>query len=518
CDEDGPPCKPCAALDIACTFDRVSRRRGPPNRHAEALKKRRLDPPGPSGQSTPTSPTHAAHTLASFAQQQVLSAESICPMPLLQLLVDDYFTYVHPLIPIPHEPSFREALQRREDLNNLTFLALLASMIGTLVASFPRKPRLHLKAQHKGNMFPNSMSLIERCHRITVEARGPGYLLKELSVYDAVISYLQGLTAANIFNFRQSNLYFGECLNISRSLGLHRQHNKHTPAGPLAPHIGVPPDASDAKIDYISEEMGRRLFWVMFVGVRTMQILGGSFGELFIPPSTPSEPYPPLPTEVDDDYIYPSHILPQPPGFISELVGFNANVRVFCSCNSLFAIELAFGVNEIFDWKKQNGVLDGCLRAVKSCFDEVPRELMLRSGSRTGEFGSSLYSQDQEYEHPEYPTTHSTTLHTGQESEESPSERRRLQCEIQKANIYASQLSTRSCIVEKYWNLRDACAARQSPNTSTVTSPDEAANGLGYGIQPSAVSDPTDQKMAMERENIVKELVAVLGMISQANM
>lgn len=435
-------------------------------------------------------------------------------MPLLLLLVDDYFTYIHPLIPIPHEPSFREALQGREDLTNLTFLALLASMIGAVVASFPRKPRLHLKSQHKENMFPNSMSLVERCHRIAVEARGPGYLFKDLSVYDAVISYLQGLTAAYTFNLRQANLYFGECLNISRSLDLHSPYSSRAPTEPLAPHMGVPPGASDAKIDYITQEMGRRLFWVIFVSVRTMQILGASFGELFVPPSTPTEPYPPLPTEVDDAYIYPSHVLSQPPGLISELVGFNVNVRVFCSYNSLSATEMAFGINEIFDWEKQKALLEECLRAVKVALNEVPRELMLRSGSRISQYDFNLNGQGV----LGYSTTHSVTPYLEHQSgESSSSERRRLQHAIQKTNIYASQLSVRSHIVEKYWNLRERVILR-SLNTPTVNSPEKTADGLGYALQHSDALDITDQSMAAERENIVKELMAVLGMISQVNM
>ncbi|KFY09680.1 hypothetical protein V492_05386, partial [Pseudogymnoascus sp. VKM F-4246] len=80
CDEEGPPCRACAALEIPCTFERPSRRRGPPNRHAESIKRRRLEEGSPSGQfatSSPTSPSNVAATLASFSSHAVLSAESI---------------------------------------------------------------------------------------------------------------------------------------------------------------------------------------------------------------------------------------------------------------------------------------------------------------------------------------------------------------------------------------------------------------------------------------------------------
>src|SRR6202012_340525 len=115
-----------------------------------------------------------AATLASFSSHAVLSAESICPINTLELLIDDFFTYIHPLCPFPHEPSFREAWERREDLSNNSFLALLASMMAALVASFPRKPRLHLKAQKKEKQFPNHMALVNRCQKVCTTARGAG--------------------------------------------------------------------------------------------------------------------------------------------------------------------------------------------------------------------------------------------------------------------------------------------------------------------------------------------------------
>ena len=85
CDEAGPPCKACAALDIPCTFDRPSRRRGPPNRHAEAVKRRRLDEERGSPQlPAPSSPTHAAQALAALSSHPAtassVSTEAILPI------------------------------------------------------------------------------------------------------------------------------------------------------------------------------------------------------------------------------------------------------------------------------------------------------------------------------------------------------------------------------------------------------------------------------------------------------
>ncbi|TAQ84213.1 hypothetical protein B7494_g7469 [Chlorociboria aeruginascens] len=521
CDEAGPPCRACSALDIPCTFERPSRRRGPPNRHAEAIKKRRLDDsPGAGSFSSPTSPNNVAATLASFSSHAVLSAESICPFSTLELLVDDFFTYIHPLAPFPHEPSFRAAFKHREDVHNPAFLALLASMVGSLVASFPRKPRLHLKAQHREHLFPNSISLVERCHRVAVEARGTGYLDKELSVYDAATSYFLGLAGAYTFNWRQCRLYFGETLNIARVLGAHKlQDTGGLTVGALPTAFGAEDGGVEAKvepIDYIRQEIGRRVFWIM-----SMQQLGATFGELLIPPPTPNEPYPPLPMEVDDEYIYVDHVDSQPPGIISKLTGFNLGIQIYMTCTPLATIEMAYGIDEVFDWNRQKIILEECLSSVKRVLDIAPRELMLQTGSQPGIFAPS----DRQYYPPpmlDYPSvqSHGNDTRLWLQSQENVDTRRQLQYEIQKANIYASQLGTRSYIVEKYWNLQDAYNRIKANSVGTpIISPGVLTSGLDEVLEKGARrNDGIETNVASERESIVKDLLQVLGSISQVNM
>ena len=313
----------------------------------------------PHMSSSPSSPTHAAQTLAALSTHPSapqLSAEAICPIETLDLLIDDFFTYIHPLCPFPHEPSFREAWKRREDLSNKSFLALLASMIGALVSSFPRKPRLHLKAARKENMFPNHMSLVHRCQQVCALARGPGYLESDnLSVYDAATSYFLGLMGLYTFRYRLGRLYFGECLTIIRTLSLHKAKDlSYTQLGVLPALVGSHnanhDGPRDQPADNITVEMGRRIFWTVFVGVKTFQQLGASFSELVIPPATPSEPYPPLPAEIDDFCIYPTHNEPQPPGLVPMMAGFNANVKVYRSYDPLATMELAWGIDAVVDW------------------------------------------------------------------------------------------------------------------------------------------------------------------------
>ncbi|KAI8939110.1 hypothetical protein NX059_004945 [Plenodomus lindquistii] len=521
CDEAGPPCRACVALEIPCTFERPSRRRGPPNRHAEAIKKRRLNDSDPhSGASSPQSPTNAAHALAQLQSSHPaqLSAEAICPLPTMNALIDDFFTYIHPLCPFPHEPSFREAWDRREDFSNPSFLALLASMIAALVSSFPRKPRLHLKTQTR-HEYPSHLSLVDKCREVCAQARGPGYLDRpSLNVYDACTSYFLGLTGAYVFQWRQLRLYFAECLTIIRSLGLHKAESQgYTYLGnvPSAWGSNGPnyDGSRDFKLDHITEQIGRRVFWTTFVGVRSMQQLGASFGELTIAPATPAEPLPPLPLEVDDVHIFPTEIQPQRPGTISLMTGFNLNVRVYLSYSTLATAEMAFGIDEVFDWDRQQRIFEQSLLRCRQVLETIPEALKVQS-KPTREAGPAQARQPYFPPMPEYSDMRDPALNNFDNPEVVDFRR----YEIQKANIYGSHLSTRSFLVEKYFiqlekyrNLQKQGALLSSPNVLAV--------GLDK-LLPSAgtEAEQLEQLMSEEREQVVKDLLMVLGSIDMVNM
>lgn len=285
CDESGPPCKPCADLNVECTFQRQMKRRGPPNKHAEAAraaKRPRADgssdpvanllplSPQQDGQSTlqpalqPALPPALPPALQP-ALQPALDAEAIAPWPVLELLVDDFFTYIHPLIPFPHQPTFRQAFVERADRSSRKFLALLASMIGVLVASFPRSARSHLKAQHSTNLFPTSITMIDRCRDVALEARGSLFMAsEEMTVEDAATSYFLGLSAAYTLRWKPCKRFMAETMTFVREVSVHRQRDSVLEAD-ITSSFGVP---TNKPIDHIKDQMTKRIFWVIVAGVR----------------------------------------------------------------------------------------------------------------------------------------------------------------------------------------------------------------------------------------------------------
>jgi hypothetical protein len=485
------------------------KRRGPPNKHAEAAKAAKR--PRLESTSSPT-PQHAAQALVSIADHDETTpfdAETIAPIPVLTLLVDDFFTYIHPLMPFPHEPTFRQDFEERADRTSREFLALLASMIGVLVASFPRSAQLHLKASHSTNRFPTAITMIDRCRMVAMEARGAAYMAKEeMSVDDAATSYFLGLAAAYTLQWNQCKRFMAETMTFCRELSMQRR----TDAASLP--ANVPPElaaalaaAANRPINHIKDQIGKRIFWVMVAGLRSMTQLGASINEIPLPPPTNQEPYPDLPMEVDDEYIFADHIRPQPEGVMPLITGFNHNIDIYMAMNELVGVDMCYGIT-FFEWSAQKTMLSNALQTTKSTLAQLPPELQVKiDPGKLEEGGESPDTSGLQYYPPAFPATQppNDVRYT---LAEDPQRRRNLQFEIQKANIYASQLATRSYFVERYLNLRDA-------HPSQANFAENAENGTkGDG----GSKDEIDTMVYNERELIVQNLLTVLSSITQRNM
>lgn len=534
CDDQNVPCRPCRELGVDCTNERPTKRRGPPNKHAvaaKAAKRARVDVDiGPSSSiaSYPISPTPqtAAKTLmniSSDAPTTSLDAEAIAPIPVLELLVDDFFTYIHPLAPFPHEPTFRQSFANREDRHRPEFLGLLASMICALVASFPRSAREHLKAQHSTHLFPRAIVMMEKCRDIALASRGSRWVLKQpKTLDDAATSYFLGLGTGYSHHWNVSRSFMSETLTIIRELGFSRP--KHPGELPTFGNDTHSPDP--LPFNHVKDQIGTRIFWCLLLGVRSFSQLGPGQADVVIAPSTPSLPYPAYPENVDDICVQAHEIIHQPENAVTLLTGYRFAIDIYTTMNGVVSLELAYGMSTL-PWSDQRLLLRDGLLAAKSVIDNLPPELQLHP-SPTSEAANPLAALDDsgmQYAPPAWPASQPAhdvrnviKLH--------PHRRRQLQYEIQKANIFVSQLATRSYFVEMYFNLRDVYLAEQQQHDGT--------NGLDVKVsvenpsgEDSLAGDPNDKDpedkqilafMSSERELIVQNLLTVLGSISQRNL
>ena len=425
---------------------------------------------------------------------EILDGELVAPWPVMELLVDDFFTYIHPLVPFPHEPTFRQAFANRMDRVSREFLALLASMIGILVASFPRSARAHLKSTHSTNLFPTSLTMIERCRHVALIARGSVFMAKhEMTADDAATSYFLGVAAAYALQERLCNRFMAETMIFCREVMSSRQDFA----------VSLKDEPAKKPTNHIQDQMSKRIFWVIVAGVRSMTQLGWSINELPLPPPTAQEPYPDQPLEVDDEFIYADHILPQPEGILPLIAGFNRNIRVYTTMNELVGVDMCYGIG-FFDWSAQKNILFNGLTAAKGSTEGLPVELQVRIEQGQIQDPLGFEKSDLQYYPPSFPLAQpaNDVRHT---FSQHPMRRRQLQFEIQKANIHVSQLATRSYFVERYLNLRDAHRSQYG----------YAENQQGGEHQDK---DDRDSQVAQERELIVQNLLTVLASINQRNI
>lgn len=269
CDDTVRPCKPCSDLGVECTYNRETKRRGPPNKHAEAAKaaKRARHEllPSNNGFVVAPAPSNNIKVTHSLSPEGLTDVEIIAPMPVLELLIDDFFTYIHPLAPFPHEPTFRQSFANREDRTRPEFLGLIASMICALASSFPRSAREHLKAKHSTHLFPRAIVLIEKCRDIALKARGDRWQLKQpKTLDDATTSYFLGLASGYTHQWNTYQHFMSETLTLIQELGFKRpKHHGELPTFGNDPYSPEP-----RPFNHVKDQIGKRIFWCLLLGIR----------------------------------------------------------------------------------------------------------------------------------------------------------------------------------------------------------------------------------------------------------
>lgn len=254
--------------------------------------------------------------------------------------------------------------------------------------------------------------------------------------------------------------------------------------------------------------------------------------DVIIPPATPNAPHPDLPREVDDAYILPDRILPQPEGTISVLTGFVKCIQIYQTMDDLVRIELSHGISAC-TWEQQKQCLHNSLVKVKSIEQYLPPVLKLDMSNHAPQNvpfsppvqdssnGISAY----QYVPPAYPNTqpNNDVRHL---VAANGAEKRYLQNEIQKANTYASLLSTRSHFVERYLSLRDIYrnnkraeqARAAEPSIIYRTASDTSSSLAAAAMRAVAERDEIDDMFLAEREEVVHNFFTVVTSIEQRNM
>jgi hypothetical protein len=183
------------------------------------------------------------------------------------------------------------------------------------------------------------------------------------------------------------------------------------------------------------------------------------------------------------------------------------------SYSSLATAEMAFGIDEIFDWERQQRIFEQSLQRCRTILDSIPEVLRVQAGPGRD---AGFPQQRQPYypPMPEFSGLRDPAL--GNDNGPEPQDARRY--EIQKANVYASHLATRSYLVEKYF-LQLEKYNKIMAQADLHSSPVGLAAGLDRIASASTVNiEALEKTMSDEREQVVKDLLVVLGSIDMVNM
>lgn len=259
--------------------------------------------------------------------------------------------------------------------------------------------------------------------------------------------------------------------------------------------------------------------------------MGASTRDLILPPATHSSSYPDYPREVDDAYILADRILPQPEDTVSTITGLVKCAQAYRTMDDLVRIDLSHGI-AAYPWEQQKQYLHNALMKVKEIPRTLPPELTIDmhqlSPNKLTFPRSSPDSNNAVYKYvpPAYPNIqpHHDVRHLFAADE---SKKRTVQYEIQKANIYASLVATRSYYVERYLSLRDIhfantrakAQADAAGNIVYRTAADVSSSTLAAAaVQAAADNDGIDSMFLDEREEVVQNLFSVLMALDQVNM
>ncbi|KAL4767000.1 hypothetical protein BDW60DRAFT_227090 [Aspergillus nidulans var. acristatus] len=120
---DGEVCDGCRFLGVPCTANRPRRKRGPPNR---------IESPQLSPATTPFSPS------SDSGRSSATILSHLAPSPLINTVLDDWFTHVHPLAPVLHQRHFFTRFADSSS-NDAVFTGLVISVLAATAATLRRK-------------------------------------------------------------------------------------------------------------------------------------------------------------------------------------------------------------------------------------------------------------------------------------------------------------------------------------------------------------------------------------------
>ena len=258
--------------------------------------------------------------MTNIAKQNAAGVAVLGNVDIVTALLDEYFVYVHPLVPIPHEPSFRAMSTRRADLHDPSFVGLVAAMLEVLTAAYPA--RVRIRFQNSSNRFSDAgdqsfsaLDYAKHCRSMALHGLQSGFQdQRPFSTYDVMINYLLGLACMHEGNVIGSRFYLSDCQKLLT--------------------ISIFGDVDD----FVDAEQRRRTAWALTLTANDLQQAGYRCDALVSSVDASAETAD-LPSPNDDELITASGESEVPQNYVSRHWNFYTAARLHDTFANLAKLE-----------------------------------------------------------------------------------------------------------------------------------------------------------------------------------
>lgn len=165
------------------------------------------------------------------------------PRTTFQIVIDDYISFVYPVIPVVHVPSFQQRLSTQDHEHDPAFLRLCLSICAVTVSSIPRKI-----SRFGFGHYEDSRQLVSRAYLLVMSSRftsSPTWA-DSPSMDTLLSSYL--LACASHYTDKPSRawLLMNESLQTCRNLNIWNREGYQD-------------------LSLMDAEISKRMFWLLYI-------------------------------------------------------------------------------------------------------------------------------------------------------------------------------------------------------------------------------------------------------------
>ncbi|KAE9370012.1 hypothetical protein N431DRAFT_468098 [Stipitochalara longipes BDJ] len=132
-------CIECVAVGLSCSYNEERKKRGPKSWRVERFREAAANSHASSSLEQPPVLDTLLYLLPINEASYRVTIEHLMPFTAFQLIMDDYLSFVYPVIPVVHIPSFQRRLSARDYNRDPVFLRFCLSISAVTVSSMPRK-------------------------------------------------------------------------------------------------------------------------------------------------------------------------------------------------------------------------------------------------------------------------------------------------------------------------------------------------------------------------------------------